>query len=76
MPRELALERNAQPPIAKQPTKPRTHSWSIYRLRGTPAQLIGIVYDQPDEASAIAKAIEDFRIPENQRKRLIARRLD
>jgi hypothetical protein len=49
---------------------------SIYRLRGTLAQLIGIVYDQPDEQGAIRCAIEEFKVPVNQRDRLIARRRD
>ena len=49
---------------------------SIYRLRGTLAQLIGIVYDQPDEQGAIKKAIEEYEVPANQHERLIARRRD
>jgi hypothetical protein len=61
--------------LANRPTEQQTHSWSIYRLRGTPAQLIGIVY-APDEQSAIKKAIQEYEVPENQRNRLIARRLD
>jgi hypothetical protein len=39
---------------------------------GTPAQLIGIVYEQPDEQAAINRAIEEFNVPANQRDRLIA----
>jgi hypothetical protein len=63
--------------MAKPTTKQaERHSWSIDRLRGTPAQLLGLVHDQPDEQAAIKKAIEAFRVPENQRTRLIARRLD
>jgi hypothetical protein len=62
--------------MAKRPTKQSNHSWSVYRLRGTPAQLIGIVYDQPDEQAAIQRAIEEFKVPANQRDRLIARRRD
>jgi hypothetical protein len=62
--------------MAKRPTKPPNHSWSVYRLRGTPAQLVGIVYDQPDEQAAIKRAIQEFNVPENQRDRLIARRRD
>jgi hypothetical protein len=62
--------------MAKQPTKQPNHSWIVYRVRGTPAQLIAIVYDAPDEQSAINKAIAEFGVPENQRDRLIARRRD
>jgi hypothetical protein len=52
------------------------HSWSAYHIRGTPAQLIGIVCNAPDGESAIKRAIEDFEVPQNQRNRLIARRRD
>jgi len=62
--------------MAKRPTEQQSYSWNIYRLRGTPAQLIGIVYDQPDEEAAIKHAIEEFKVPENQRGRLIAQRRD
>ena len=64
--------------MAKRPTttKQQNHSWAIYRLRGTPAQFIGIVFDQPDEQSAIKHAIEEFKVPENLGDRLIARRRD
>ena len=62
--------------MAKRPTKQPNHSWSVYRLRGTPAQLIGIVYDQSDEQAAIERAIDEFKVPQNQRSRLIARRRD
>jgi hypothetical protein len=60
--------------MAKRPTKSEPHSWSVYHLKGTPAQFVGIVYNQPDEQAAIKKAIEEFKVPENQRNRLIARR--
>jgi hypothetical protein len=62
--------------MAKRPTKEPTHSWAIYHIRGTPAQFISIVFDQPDEQSAIKRAIEEYDIPENQRNRLMARRRD
>jgi hypothetical protein len=56
----------------KKPTKQANHSWVVYRLCGTPAQMIGIVYDQPDEQAAIERAIEECRVPENQRDRPVA----
>jgi hypothetical protein len=62
--------------MPKRPTKPELHSWAVYRLKDTPAQLVGIVWNQPDEKSAIAAAIEEYKVPPNQRGRLIAQRRD
>jgi hypothetical protein len=62
--------------MAKRPTKPEAHSWAVYHLEGTPAQFVGIVWNQPDEQSAIAAAIEEYKVPPNQRGRLIAQRRD
>jgi hypothetical protein len=65
--------------MTKRPTNPpkqQTHSWAIYPIRGTPAQFVGIVFDQPDQESAIKKAIEEYDIPADQHDRLIARRRD
>jgi hypothetical protein len=46
----------------------------LYHIRGAPAPFIGIVYDAPDEQSAIEKTVEEYGLPENQRGRLIAQR--
>jgi hypothetical protein len=62
--------------MPKQPTKQRNPSWAVYHIRGTPAQFVGIVYDQPDERAAIKRAIEEFEVPANQRNRLMAQRRD
>jgi hypothetical protein len=60
--------------MAKQPIKQQAHSWAVYHLKGTPAQFVGIVDNQPDAESAIKQAIEAFKVPEIQRNRLIAQR--
>jgi hypothetical protein len=54
----------------------KTYRWSIYRLRGTPAALIGSV-NAPNEKAAVKAAIEEFGIDDPaQQKRLLAQRDD
>jgi 1,2-phenylacetyl-CoA epoxidase PaaB subunit len=61
--------------MAKRLTKQQNHSWSVYHIKGTPAQFVGIV-EAPDQETAIKNAIEEFKVPENLRNRLMARRRD
>ena len=62
--------------MAKRATKEQAHSWAVYHLKGTPAKLVGIVDDQPDEQAAIKQAIKEYDVPANQHARLIAQRRD
>jgi len=57
--------------MAKKP--PRTRTWAISRIKGTPAAVLGHV-EAPDAESAIKAAIEKFAITDpEQQKRLAAR---
>ena len=55
----------------KKATAEKLRSWSATLMRSR-NQFLGIVY-APDERSAEAAAIAEFRVPEDMRRRLIVR---
>jgi hypothetical protein len=57
--------------VPKKPKKPQRQTWHIYHFRGTPAQYLGMV-EASDADAAIKKAIEGFKVPPQQHKRLVA----
>jgi hypothetical protein len=71
IPRELRMVKRPTKPA---PERPTLHSWAIYHLKGTPAKLVGFIEDAPDEKTAIERAIKEYRVPVNERGRLMARR--
>jgi hypothetical protein len=47
--------------------------WDVYRLKGSPAAFLGVVY-APDEKAAPEAAITEFGITPGQQDRLLIRR--
>jgi hypothetical protein len=43
--------------------QPEPHSWAVYRVKGTPAELVRSIDNAPDEQTAIARAIEEYEVP-------------
>ena len=64
--------------MAKRPTKqqePQEHTWYVYHIAAK-LKFVGIVHNAPDEQSAIGRAIEEYKVPPNERGRLTAQRRD
>ena len=59
--------------MPKKPTRKKPTQWKVYRLKGTPAAFIGVVY-APDEKAALKAAIKEFAITLDQQDRLLIRR--
>ncbi len=67
-------------PMAKRTTKqPRTrmqlHTWAVYHI-ASKLKFVGLVHNQSDAESAIRQAIEEYKVPPNERDRLMAQRRD
>ena len=55
--------------------RPITYSWAVY-VEGMPAKFVGIIDNAPDAETAIARAIDEYQVPPNERGRLMALRRD
>ena len=53
-----------------------SHNWDAHHIKKTPAKLVGFTEDVPDERTAIARAVMEYRVPRSERGRLVARRRD
>ncbi len=60
--------------MAKRPTKQQStmHSWTVYHLAAK-QKYVGTV-NAPDEKTAIARVIAEYKVPPNERGRLMALR--
>jgi hypothetical protein len=67
------MSRPPKKPASEVGSPARVYSWAIYRIKGTPAALIGHV-GAPDAETAIKKAIGEFAIEPAFHKRLLAQR--
>jgi hypothetical protein len=52
----------------------QNHSWAVFHIKGTPVKLVGIIDNAPDAETAIARAIDEYQVPPNERGRLVATR--
>jgi hypothetical protein len=60
--------------MAKRPAKPELEvHWTVFHIAAK-QKFVGFVHDQPDEQSAIKAAIEEYKVPPNERGRLMAQR--
>jgi hypothetical protein len=69
---DCELARKAQHyPRTRRAARRSAPTWSIYRLKASPAALVGVV-QAADANSAIKAAIEQYRVPPRYQQRLFA----
>jgi hypothetical protein len=56
----------------KRPARREPPAWEVYRLKGSPAAFVGLVYAE-DEEAALEVAIREHNIWPADQKRLFAR---
>jgi hypothetical protein len=54
------------------PRKPKERTWRVYRMRGKGTVELGTVTAREEE-EAVAKAIEEFNVPQALRNRVLVR---
>jgi hypothetical protein len=59
--------------VAKKPKKEEAHRWSVYRITGTPAKLLGTVH-ATDREKALAEAFKELGIADAQQSRIFVQR--
>jgi len=67
----FVLREGLSVPKPKNTARRRLPTWNVYRLKGTPAALVGVVH-APDADSAVKTAIEQYLVPTRFQSRLFA----
>jgi hypothetical protein len=57
-------------------TTQESHNWAVYLTKSIPAKLVGFIEDSPDERTATARAVKEYRVPKDEHGRQIAQRRD